>query len=1204
MKRGFCFQLCLPIIAALVFAPLAFGQAGDRGTITGLVMDSSGAAVPDATVTATNDATGVKTTVASDAAGNYATPPLILGTYTLQVEKAGFKTFVRPGIILTSGHTYRQDVTLELGAITQTVEVKAASVMINSESAEVSHTLTESYYNDLPAVMGAVIRLAESMLQIQPGYIPMAPNGDAIFRGSQFQSRINGGQTMSTENYFDGAAFGYAEGHQQTQESSLPYESVKEMKVLENNFSAQYGHTSGGFVQYTTKSGTNEFHGDIYDYLTSGKTNARNFFLPDVLPLTQNNWGFSLGGPVWIPKVYDGHKRTFFFVNLDGLDYHSIVNTGFVNTLPLAAARNGDFSALLTNNQIGTDALGRPIFQGQIFNPATTRVVNGVVVRDPYPGNIIPANDPLRSAIAAKLVPLIPQPDRQTLINNEYGGTSDDNNKINVRTWLLRGDHTFNDKFRMSNTWYTNNRPRIAHCGGPGGCDVPNDPATSPGKNDTYIGQGFFQLITNHYDHLQFDYIVKPNVFNHTTIAYDRWVMGGNSLSAKVGWNSKLGITTPGIDPTAGPPGIGFGGTIPYTALGNSWANGREVNNRWQFLDDLTWIKGKHTIKVGFEYRAMNFPQQGWAVQTGGNYNFNAVETGAFDHTGSYLTQTGDAFASFLLGQVDNAYFNIQNYYTPRQMYTAPWINDDIKVTPKLTLSLGLRFDYQSGLSESHNRFSTFDPTAPNPAAGGIPGAIVFASPSRRAFEDPGWNTGPRFGFAYQIVPNTVIRGGYGMYYSGVAASQWMGYPVTGFTTNPTAANVTGGVYPAFYWDSSCTTSGPGNVPCGFPSSAIVFPPIKTPDFANGTSPITVNKNAATLPRYQNWSVSIQHQFGANMALDVAYVGNHGTRLVDSWQTNGVLANMLNPAMLTQYGPALLLSPASSPQAQQAGIKLPYPTFTGDVAQALRLWPQYQNILYRNAPNGMSSYNAIQASFERRMSEGLQFRVAYTWSRLYNNGAEAGQSGQTGGQFGQSAAIQNPVNLRGEWGLSVDDVPNYLGIAWIYELPFGHGKKWGSSVSGAANKLIGGWKISATQIYQSGRPLIITMNNDMGNLIFNPYKRPNKVGPGVNPNFKDPSTPYLLLSGWADPGPLTFGTSPRTTGAIRGFGYYNEDLNIFKDTLLTERVGLRFEAMAGNLFNRVDFCNPNLNWSVPQFGTVNSQCNIPRRIQFGLTLRF
>ena len=281
-------------LSLLVFISLAvplLGQQADRGIITGLITDSSGASVPEATVTATNQETGIKTVVPTDGAGNYSTPPLVLGTYILQVEKEGFKTYVRSGIILTAGLQYRQDVALQLGAVSQTVEVKAASVMVNSQSAEVSHTLTERYYDDLPAVMGADIRLAEALLQVQPGYTPMAPNGDAIFRGSQFQSRINGGQTMSTENWFDGAAFGYAEGHQQTQESSVPYSAVKEMKVVENTFSAQYGHTSGGIIQYTTKSGTNELHGNLYDYFTSGKVDARKFFLPDRLPLTQNNWG-------------------------------------------------------------------------------------------------------------------------------------------------------------------------------------------------------------------------------------------------------------------------------------------------------------------------------------------------------------------------------------------------------------------------------------------------------------------------------------------------------------------------------------------------------------------------------------------------------------------------------------------------------------------------------------------------------------------------------------------------------------------------------------------------------------------------------------------------------------------------------------------------------------------------------------------------
>src|SRR5215472_11605074 len=391
MKQSCLRLLCGPLIALLAFASLVFGQLGNSGTITGIVTDSTGASVPSAKVTAINPATGIKTTVMSDQAGNYSTPALNLGTYTLQVEKEGFKTYVREGIILNMGSVYRQDVQLELGSVTQTVEVKAASLMLNTQNAEVSHTISEKYYTDLPAVMGADIRLAESLLQVQPGYIPMAPNGDAIFRGSQFQSRINGGQTMSTENWFDGAAFGYAEGHQQTQESSLPYDSVREMTVVQNTFSAQYGHTSGGFITYATKSGTSQFHGNLYDFYTNNKMDASNYFvgpllqshgLNNTLPLGQNNWGFAVGGP--IPKL----KKTFWFFNLDGLDYHSTVNTGLVNIMATPLQRTGDFSELLdTTKQVGTDVYGRPMYQGEVFDPASTQyvptLINGVLTNVP-----------------------------------------------------------------------------------------------------------------------------------------------------------------------------------------------------------------------------------------------------------------------------------------------------------------------------------------------------------------------------------------------------------------------------------------------------------------------------------------------------------------------------------------------------------------------------------------------------------------------------------------------------------------------------------------------------------------------------------------------------------------------------------------------------------------------------------------------------
>ncbi len=1186
MKRlTIIFGSILLVWVAASSMPL-FAQIMDRAVITGLITDSSGAAVPDAKVTITNQDTSTKTVVGTDGAGNFGTPPLTLGTFTVEVEKEGFRTFVRTGIVLTGGMQYRLDAVLEVGRSVQTVEVTASNRMINTETPTVSHTIGSSYYHDLPAVMGADIRLAESLLQLQPGYVPVAPNGDAIFRGSQFQSRINGGQSMATENWFDGAAFGYAEGHQQTQESSLPYPSVREMSVVENTFSAQYGHTSGGFIMYTTKSGTSQFHGNLYDFYTNQAMDARNFFLPFRLPLQQNNSGFAVGGP--IPKVTKWGK-TFWFFNYDRLDYHSTVNIGYVNTLPTPAERNGDFSALLnTSTVVGHDALGRPIYQGEIFNPATTRLVNGVPVRDPYPNNIIPTNDPLLSSTIMKnYVPLIPSLDRNTQEFNEFGGTSDDNDKINVSTWLLRTDHTFNDKFSMSNSYYQNLRPRIAHCGGPGGCTVPNNPVTDSQANNSYIGQGFVQKITNHFDHLQFNWVVSPNLFNHSTVAFDRWHMQGHSLSGGVGWNQALGLGLPNdpIHNNAGPPSISFSGVVPYTSYGTPWlSDGSDISNRWQFLDDVTWITGKHTVKAGIEYRYMMFPQTGWAVNAGGAYNFSQLETGGYDQNGNNLPVTGDPFASFLLGQVNTANFSIPYIYAPVQKYFAPWMNDDFKVTPNLTLTFGLRFDWGSGLSEQYGRFSTFSETAANPLAGNHLGADVFGN--QYAAGNSNWNAGPRFGFAYNFKQKNVIRGGYGIYYAGVPASLFNPYPTDGYQTNPTVPNLTNGLSPAFYWNN------------GFPAQNIQQPPDLSPSVQNGGSPVGVAPDTYLMPRYQNWSLSIQRQLSTNMALDVAYVGNHGTRLIAGSDYAGIDSNMNNPSVLA-LGSGLLQSSVYSPAAVAAGILPPYTGFVGDVAQALRPWPQYQSILWRNIPAGSSNYNALQASLQRRLSSGLEFNVAYTWSKLINNGADAGQGGGGPG-------IQNPLAMQQELrAVSYDDVPQLFSIGWVYELPFGPGKRFGGASQGALAKLIGNWQFSSVQTYQAGRPLSIFMTNNLGGLMFNTAKRPNKVGPGVNTSFTDPSTQsYLLSSGWADPGLLSFGNAPSQDPRVRGFGYYNEDVSIFKDTYFGENKYARFETDFGNVFNRVDFCSPDTNWSDPSFGQTHSQCNIPRRIQFGLQIFF
>src|ERR1700730_11410981 len=312
---GFCVVL---VIFCLTHPLLA--QRSDRGIITGIVLDPTGSSVAGATVKVRNDGTGVETSLVTNDAGSYTTPPLVLGSYSITVDHAGFKTAVNSGILLQGAETIRKDVTLAVGSVSESVEVKAGTDQLEVTTPDVSHTVDEKYYRDIPIITAADVRLAESMLQIQPGYLPMKPNGDPMFRGSQFNSRINGGQTRATENFFDGAAFGYAVGHQQSHESSPPAESIQEMKVITTSYSAQYGHTSGGFIEYTSKSGTNNLHGSAYEYFANDALNARGFFGQAPLkktPVRNNNFGFTAGGPIVIPKIYNGRNKTFFFLNFD-----------------------------------------------------------------------------------------------------------------------------------------------------------------------------------------------------------------------------------------------------------------------------------------------------------------------------------------------------------------------------------------------------------------------------------------------------------------------------------------------------------------------------------------------------------------------------------------------------------------------------------------------------------------------------------------------------------------------------------------------------------------------------------------------------------------------------------------------------------------------------------------------------------------------
>jgi hypothetical protein len=1191
--------LCL----AVGWSSPVLAQRADRAIISGVVTDTQDAAVPGAAVTIRNDATGVETLLITNNSGAYTTPPLILGRYSVTVDLAGFKKAAASGILLQGGEAVRQDFTMELGTVEETIVVTSRGG-IDVTTPDVAHTVNEKYYRDLPIITGADVRLAEAVLQIQPGYLPMRPNGDPMFRGSQFNSRINGGQTMATENFFDGAAFGYAVGHQQSHESTPPVEAVQEVKVISTTYSAQYGHTSGGFIEYTGKSGTNRFRGSGYDYFASDKFNNNSIFSErvglDKTPLRNDNFGFTLGGPVVVPG-YNGRNKTFFFTNLDYTRIRSGVLPGFGNTTPTDAFKSGDFSALLTGRQLGFDVLGRPLFEGQIFNPATTRLVNGIPVRDPYPGNFIPANDPLRSRVAGRIVPLMVRPDlADRTANNVRGNPAGDQTwEIDARNIMFRVDHNFNPSFRASHSFYWNRRPSIRNCGEVAGCDVPNDPETASAENTDYYGNGFFQRISTHHAHQQFDWIVRDNLLNHSTVAYDRWFMGGSHLAAGAGWPQRLwagtGAPNGGLrDTTTGPPVIDFVGNIPYNDIGQSgWpAFGFLVNNRWQFSNDLTWVKGRHALKTGFEFRHHDFPFRGWgAPNVAGNFQFNRLGTGGFDASGNNLAPTGDPFASFLLGQVQQANLGIPAQPTFRETYTGIWVNDEFKVSDRLTLTLGLRFDYQSARTETQDQYSTFDANTPNPAAGNRPGALIFAGEGpgrsgRRKFEDvPKDAWGPRVGFAYRLSDTDAVRGGYGMYYAHVAFDQFIGQPTLGFQANALAPNTSNGIFPAFHLDQ------------GFPQDRIFQPPFIDPSLQNNNNIVAVTPDGLTLPRFQNWSVTYQRQIAANMMLDVSYIGNRGSRLNHHFETLGVEANMNHPDVL-RLGTPVLQSNINSPLAQAAGIRPPYPGFNGNVAQALRLYPQYQAIQWRGVPTGRSEYNALQLTLERRFSRGLQARFGYTFSRLSNNGAESAQ-----GDNGVNGGIQNPVDPL-EWQRSADDVPHVFLTGFTWEVP--------GPRSGLAGGVLGGWNVSGLVRYESGRPLNVVLDNAaLNGLLFNTQKRPTRVqdveAVAAGGDFDPFTNNYFNRAAWTDPGPLAFGNAPKRDPTVRGFPNYSEDINIFKVFPLRNAMRLRFEAQFGNIFDRIVYCDPTgagLNWNSPAFGTINTQCNTPRSIQFGFRFDF
>ncbi|MBL8241154.1 MAG: TonB-dependent receptor [Bryobacterales bacterium] len=1109
-----------PITLALLTVALAFSQS-DRGTVTGRVTDPTDAAVANATVTIRNIDTGIRSTTKTSDTGNYVVGQLLSGNYEVDVESPGFRRHVRKDVVVSVAQTVTLNVALEVGQVEQSVEVSASAALLEASTSDLGTAVTRDRIVDLPLAVSGNMRHPGAFVFLAPGVT-----------GDTSNTQINGSQNRAKEVLLDGI------GSVSPESGGLLFtypsvEAINEFKLVAANFSAEYGRTGGGFEVYTTKSGANDFHGGVFEYFRNDKFDARGFFARTRPINRQNEYGVALGGPILIPKIYNGKNRTFFHFVWSGFRFRQ----GALNellTLPTEAMRRGDFNGS-----------GRTV-----YDPATTRLEGGRFVRDPYPGNVIPTQR--FSRVSRNVLPLIPAVSNQGLTLNyqAVGASAFDRDQYNVKV-----DHNFSDTQRLNVYFYWNEQTN-----------------TDPTRLEGPLSPGRATDRPGRWVRLNHDSVIGATKVNNLRAGFTREPERWARFNADQNWPTQIGLS--GVN-------TGAGNAFPRVQFTDglfNWSDetknvGQQANNAYQLADTFSMIRGNHSLKFGTDLR--------WLQTNGadpfdsqGLFRFNNLETGQ----PATPANTGHAFASFLLGVTNSAQANFLRVVPAnRYRYAAFFVQDDWKISRKLTLNVGLRYDLYTPRTEKFNNFSGFDPSVPNPAAGNRLGAVAFLGEgegrdsSRTSFANTDYkNFGPRFGFAYQLGGKTVLRGGYGIYYApgnattGLRCSQCFIY---GFNAAPAYQSTDNGITPAVRWDNGFPTDYPQ-------------PPFIRPNVQNGSNVNFMGREDGRAPYFQNSTLSVQQEFWGKTLLDVSYVGVKGTRLGTGLFSS---MNQVDPRYLSLG--ALLTQSVTSAAAQTAGIAVPWNGFTGSVAQALRPYPQYLNIDNRSNPNGNSTYHALQMKVEKRMSNGLTLLGAYTWARTISDGDIMAGGGAGGQDF---------YNRRLEKALSVNDVPHVAAISYLYELPIAKGNKW-----------MGGWTLSGIHQYQAGRPIAMQANNTLP--IFNGLLRPNVVA-GVerqNTSFSDPATDFWInRAAFANPAPFTFGNSPRLFSDLRAPGFRNESFGLIKRTKLTEKVSVTFRAEFFNMFNRVVFGAPNANINNAQFGRISAQANTPRQGQLALRLDF
>jgi len=1186
-NRGlFCAVSCLlwavPLCAQL-----------NRGSITGTVTDPSGAVIPHVNVVVQNTSTGATYQTVSNESGKYTVPNLPIGPYQVTFETASFKKLVRGGINLGVTDVIRVDATLELGSMDDTIEVTTEIPRLQTDTPEMSTTMSNRQMVDVPFNFSAGRLMENFTYKTHPG----------VF-GNRWENNINGAPFFTRETLVDGASTTTGvQGMSVLISTSM--EAVQEMKVQTSGISAEFGRTQSGVYNYVLKSGSNDIHGSAYgslrnEALNSNSTANKVRGAPRPRDRKQN-YAFSFGGPVVIPKVYDGHDKTFFYATLER---YRDVNLGFGSpnrTAPQPEWYDGDLSRLLGGPTGQQDALGRDVLRGAIYDPATFRQLpNGRWVGDPFPNNRIPVNrfsqvSQRLNAIARKsyLPPVRDASGQIPLVNNMYGPPGIFTIPVgNEYFYTIKMDHNFSPRHKLSGSLTVDDDSR--------------DLTEEVGLFDqTQSDGGPLAKYRNVLDkgtvvRLAWDWTISPRLLNHSTISYNRLTGESIGSQSEIDGAAQLGIA--GLS-TIGYPEINWNGG-PFVILDTPGREQRSfgASNSWGFLNTTSFSKGKHFMKAGYDMRGNQ--RNVVPIAKNANFNFHPRAT-AIPNEAFSGNLTGYSFASYLLGIVDSAALLDPISLGGRRRFYAFFFQDDYKVTPKLTLNLGIRWEYQPPGYEVADRLSSWNPNKIDPVSGRA-GAYDFAGDcsgctgkryfGRRSLRD--W--GPRVGFAYQPRDKWTIRGAWGVFY---AADIFNG---TGPTPLGKATNVQAGGTYSLVADPVNPWAGIFNWDAGFPNNRYV-PAVYDVSWGNRNRPGMIDPDYGRTGYSYQWNLNIQREIFWNFLLDVGYVGNKSQGLrVGEFR----LVNQLPASVLSQYGRSLNNTVTNEAEAVANGIAYSYPGFRGTVASALRAFPQVQGnqtVNVYGSPLGFSTHHALQVAVNRQFSQGLTAFVNYVWSKTLTNIAS-----QLAGQN-----FDRPLdyyNLSLEKAIASYDRPHFLKVYFDYQLPIGRGKALWGNTNKVANALIGGWGFSGILNYGAGTPLRFPGSfplaggwngaTNRANIAPGEFKVDNFDTSKVEAiNTASSGNTYLNKPIFSDPAPLTLGTAAPYYTQSRTFGTVSEDFTLQKNHWFKEKYRFQIRADFLNASNRSSYGGIVTTRTSPLFGQVTSIAG-SRSIQITTRLDF